>query len=38
MRGLLDPDTIRDLGRTGLGHLQQAGWTEPSCDPVTAPD
>jgi hypothetical protein len=37
VRGLLDPVQIRDLGRTGLGHLQSAGWTEPDGDPVTAP-
>jgi hypothetical protein len=36
MRGLLDPDTIRAVGVTGLGHLQRAGWTESSPDPVTA--
>jgi hypothetical protein len=36
MRGLLDPDTIRAIGRAGLSHLQEAGWTEPGPDPVTA--
>lgn len=37
VRGLLDPEAIRAVGRTGLGHLQQAGWTEDGGDPVTAP-
>ncbi len=37
MRGLLDPDTVRDVGRTGLGHLQRAGWTLSGPDPVQAP-
>ena len=37
VRGLLDPQTIRSVGRTGLSHLQEAGWTEDGCDPVTAP-
>jgi hypothetical protein len=36
MRGLLDPDMVRRVGRTGLTHLQQAGWTEPGPDPITA--
>jgi hypothetical protein len=36
MRGLLDADMIRSVGRAGLGHLQQAGWTEAGSDPVTA--
>jgi hypothetical protein len=36
MRGLLDPDGIRAIGRTGLSALQAAGWTEPGSDPVTA--
>jgi hypothetical protein len=36
MRGLLDPDTIGAIGRTGLSHLQAAGWTEPGPDPVSA--
>jgi hypothetical protein len=37
LRGLLDPGTVREIGRTGLGELQRAGWTEEGCDPVTAP-
>jgi hypothetical protein len=37
VRGLLDPETIRSVGRTGLGHLQRAGWTEDGSDPVAAP-
>jgi hypothetical protein len=37
MRGLLDPAMVRAVGRSGLGHLQQAGWTEPHDDPVIAP-
>ena len=36
MRGLLDPVTVRAVGRTGLAHLQAAGWTETGEDPVTA--
>jgi hypothetical protein len=36
MRGLLDPDAVRAVGLRGLGHLQAAGWTAPSADPVTA--
>jgi hypothetical protein len=36
MRGLLDPDMVRAVGRQGLTSLQQAGWTQPSADPVTA--
>jgi len=36
LRGLLEPDAIRAVGRTGLGHLQRAGWTEMGADPVTA--
>src|SRR5580658_10735764 len=36
MRGLLDSDTIRAVGRSGLGHLQRAGWMEPGSDPVHA--
>jgi hypothetical protein len=35
-RGLLDPELVKAIGRRGLGHLQQAGWTEPGPDPVTA--
>lgn len=36
MRALLDADAVRAIGRTGLGHLQAAGWTEPGPDPVAA--
>ena len=36
-RGLLDPDTVRSVGRTGLSHLQDTGWTAGGCEPVTAP-
>jgi hypothetical protein len=36
MRGLLDPQAVRAAGRTGLAHLQGAGWTMSSSDPVTA--
>jgi Phytanoyl-CoA dioxygenase (PhyH) len=37
MRGLLDPQLISTVGRTGMAHLQAAGWTVPDADPVTAP-
>jgi hypothetical protein len=37
MRGLLDPDEVSAIGRSGLGHLQSTGWTESGGDPVTAP-
>ncbi|HXY92542.1 MAG TPA: phytanoyl-CoA dioxygenase family protein [Acidimicrobiia bacterium] len=37
VRGLLDGDTVRAVGRTGLGHLQAAGWIAPGPDPTTAP-
>jgi Phytanoyl-CoA dioxygenase (PhyH) len=37
LRGLLDPAAVREVGRAGMGYLQQAGWTEPGPDPVTAP-
>ena len=37
MRGLLDPERVRRVERTGLGHLQAAGWLAPQPDPVTAP-
>jgi hypothetical protein len=37
MRGLLDPAMVGTVGRTGLTHLQAAGWTQPGPDPVTAP-
>jgi hypothetical protein len=33
---LRGPATVRAVGRTGLGHLQNAGWTEAGGDPVTA--
>jgi len=36
MRGLLDPDMVRGVGMAGLSALQQAGWTQPGGDPVTA--
>jgi len=36
MRGLLDRDWVRDVGRAGLTALQAAGWTEPGVDPVGA--
>jgi hypothetical protein len=36
MRGLLDPETVRAVGRRGLGHLQEAQWTEPGVDPARA--
>ena len=36
VRGLLDPELVRAVGRRGLGALQAAGWTEPGGDPVTA--
>jgi hypothetical protein len=37
VRGLLDPDQVRAVGRAGLGHLQLSGWTEAGGDPVVAP-
>jgi hypothetical protein len=37
MRGLLDPEQIRAVGRSGLSSLQSAGWTEAGVDPVVAP-
>lgn len=37
VRGLLDPEGIRSVGRRGLRHLQAAGWTEDGFDPVAAP-
>jgi hypothetical protein len=37
LRGLLDPAAVRQVGRAGLGYLQEAGWTEPGPDPVSAP-
>jgi hypothetical protein len=36
IRGLLDAEMVRDVGRTGLRHLQEAGWTSPGGDPVEA--
>ncbi len=36
VRGLLDPQQIGAVGRTGLGHLQATGWTETGTDPLTA--
>lgn len=36
LRGLLDPDMVRAVGRDGLRHLQQAGWTAPGADPLRA--
>ena len=36
MRGLLDHDMVATIGRTALGHLQQAGWTQAGPDPVNA--
>ena len=37
MRGLLDPEMVRAVGRAGLGSLQAAGWTASGTDPVYAP-
>ncbi|MGO8871750.1 MAG: phytanoyl-CoA dioxygenase family protein [Acidimicrobiales bacterium] len=34
---LLDPDSVRAVGRRGLGRLQDAGWTVGGDDPVVAP-
>jgi hypothetical protein len=36
VRGLLDAEMVRTVGRTGLAHLQDAGWLEPGRDPVLA--
>ena len=36
VRGLLDPEPVRAVGRRGLAALQAAGWTEPGGDPVSA--
>jgi len=36
MRGLLDPDMVRAVGRAGLGHLHRAGWPDQESDPVDA--
>jgi hypothetical protein len=36
MRGLLDPDMVRAVGRAGLASLQAAGWTAPGPDPIYA--
>lgn len=37
MRGLLDATTVRSVGRVGMTHLQDAGWTQPGYDPIIAP-
>ena len=37
VRGLLDAEAVRAVGRRGLTHLQAAGWTAGGPDPVTAP-
>jgi hypothetical protein len=37
MRRLLDPDSVKAIGRASLGALQRAGWTNPGPDPLTAP-
>jgi hypothetical protein len=37
MRGLLDADAVRAVGRRGLTALQAAGWTAPGVDPVLVP-
>jgi hypothetical protein len=37
VRGLLDAEEVRSVGRSNLGHLQSTGWTESACDPVSAP-
>ncbi len=37
MRQLLDPDLVQGIGRSALGHLQAAGWTEGGQDPLSAP-
>ncbi len=36
MRGLLYRDWVEDVGRHGLGAIQDAGWTEPDTDPLDA--
>ena len=36
MRRLLDPDGVLDVGRSALGHLQAAGWTNGTHDPLSA--
>jgi hypothetical protein len=36
VRQLLDPARMEALGRTALGHLQAAGWTEGGPDPTLA--
>jgi len=36
VRGLLDRATIDAVGRSGLSHLQAAGWTAAGPNPVTA--
>jgi Phytanoyl-CoA dioxygenase (PhyH) len=37
MRGLLEPETVLSVGRSALGCLQAAGWTERQEDPLLAP-
>jgi hypothetical protein len=37
IRHLLNPDFVEGIGRAGLSALQEAGWTAPGMDPVTAP-
>jgi hypothetical protein len=37
LRGLLDPAMVRHIGHSSLTALQQAGWTQPGPDPITAP-
>jgi hypothetical protein len=36
VRQLLNPGLVASIGRSALGHLQEAGWTEPGPDPVAA--
>jgi Phytanoyl-CoA dioxygenase (PhyH) len=36
VRQLLDPGLVASIGRSALGHLQEAGWTEAGSDPVSA--
>jgi Phytanoyl-CoA dioxygenase (PhyH) len=36
VRRLLDPALVESIGRTALGHIQEAGWTEAGTDPVSA--
>ena len=37
MRGLLPPVSVRAVGAAGLACLQEAGWTAPGEDPISAP-